>query len=91
MLLEQALRQFEAEGIQPIVQLDDLDCWAANDHSSYTFLGNLRALVEIHTTMTYLTTSWIPLAELQDERPKIAGSPFFNIFRKFELPFLASA
>jgi len=86
--LEQALLLFEAEGIQPIVQLDDFDCLAANACLSRRFFDNLRALLDVHDAMACLTTSRVPLVDLEREISRIAGTPFFNIFRKFELqPF----
>jgi hypothetical protein len=85
--IEEALWLLVQQGIQPIIQLDDLECLATTNREGYTFLGNLRALAEIHS-VAYLTASQVSLVELQRD-PKIAGSPFFNIFREYELQFFA--
>lgn len=86
--LRKACLLFEAEGIQPIVQLDDFDWLAANSCLSAVFFHGLRALTSVHNTMAYTTASRLPLIELEHEASRTAGSPFYNIFHKFELqPF----
>jgi hypothetical protein len=83
--LNQAFSLFERAGIQPIVQLDDFGFLTANTRLSLVFFGNLRALVDVYDTLAYLTTSRVRLADLERKAPRIAGSPFFNIFREYEL------
>jgi len=83
--LKKAFYRFEAEGIQPIIQLDDFDGLAANARLGNDFFQGLRALTSVHYTMAYLTTSRLPLISLGYESPCAPGSPFFNIFRMFKL------
>ena len=86
--LEQAISLLKEEDVQSVIQLDDFDQLAANGRLSLRFFEGLRALGDVHDTMAYLTMSRVPLVELQGRLPAVAGSPFFNIFRKFELqPF----
>jgi hypothetical protein len=86
--LEQAFFLFETQNIQPILQLDNFDWLATNARLGRRFFDNLRALSDAYDTLAFLTTSRVPLVDLEREIPRITGSPFFNIFRKFELqPF----
>jgi len=85
--LEQVFSLFQCADIQLVVQLDDFDCLATSG-LRLRLLYNLRALVAVHKTMAYLTTSKVSLGELQNNVPAIAGSPFFNIFWPYKLrPF----
>jgi hypothetical protein len=86
--LERTVSLFDRAGIQLIVQLDDFDWLACNDHLSLRLFDNLRALGEASGIITYLTASRVTLVDLQGEIPHIAGSPFFDIFWQCELqPF----
>ena len=89
--LEQMLSVFDRAGVQPIVQLDDFDWLMSNERLSLRFLDNLRALSEVLDNLAYLTTSRIPLVDLQGEIPYISGSPFFDIFWEYQLPSFGSA
>ena len=61
---------------------------AGNDQLSLLFFGSLRALASTYDALIYLATSRIPLGDLERKAPRIAGSPFFEIFRQYELqPF----
>lgn len=89
--LDQMLSAFDRAGVQLIVQLDDFDWLMSNQRLSLRFLDNLRALSEVLDTLTYLTTSRIPLVDLQGEIPYISGSPFFDIFWEYQLPSFGAA
>jgi len=88
--LDQTLLLFDQAGIRLIVQLDDFDWLTGNERLSLRCLDNLRALSEAHGTMAYLTTSRVPLVDLQGELPDIAGSPFFDIFLEHEIQAFTS-
>lgn len=86
--LDQAFSLLEEKDIRPIIELDDFEGLAANRNLGLIFLGNLRALTSTHETLAYVTTSQRPLAGLVRRYSWIAGSPFPNIFRQYELrPF----
>ncbi len=86
--LQQAFFLFQRRGFQPILQLDNFDWLATNAHLSRWFFDNLRALSDYHDTLAFLTTSRVPLVDLERDMPRSAGSPFFNIFWESELrPF----
>jgi hypothetical protein len=78
-------RILKRAAVQPVVQLDDFDCLAVNSRLSHRFFGGLRALSSNYN-VSYLTTSRVSLDELERRAPRIAGSPFFNIFLSRELP-----
>jgi hypothetical protein len=83
--LNQTLLLFDQVGVQLIAQLDDFDWLADNERLSLRWLDNLRAFSEeAPGTVAYLTTSRVSLVDLR-EVPRIAGSPFFDIFWEYQL------
>lgn len=86
--LDQTLNLFDRADIQLTLQLDHFDRRADNGRLTHNLLDKLRSLNQGHDTMTYLTTSRKPLVDLKIELSRTKESPFFGIFRNYELgPF----
>ncbi len=76
-------------GRKTVVILDDFDVMAANPHLDASFFSSLRALPNDYD-IAYLIASQSPLDELENNFPRLNGSPFFNIFFEQKLaPFEA--
>lgn len=83
--LTATLDHLDKTSIQTFIQLDDFEFLAGNERLNSSFLGHLRSLADRYLKMAYLVTSQVPLYELEKDISRLAGSPFFNIFKQYEL------
>ncbi len=87
---ERVVGQAVAQGIQPVLMLDEFEALSTNPALDNNFFAGLRALAMEHH-LAYLTVSTQPLLALTYARVHPHSSPFFNFFALLRLGLFSHA